>query len=91
MDRKEVIEILKMENELMTFDPLTGNDISLECLNDLNKRCYEAHEEAIKMLENSIPLDWLKSEVDKSVGMYRICLISLIDNWEKENETDRRA
>ena len=60
MNRKQVIETLKMENELICFNPLTGEDIPLECINDLNKNCYDAHQEAIRLINNSIPIEWIE-------------------------------
>ena len=38
MNRKDVIKVLKMENDLITFDPMTGEEIDVECLNELNKK-----------------------------------------------------
>lgn len=68
MNRKDVIEVLKMENDLITFNPLTGEEIDVRCLNDLNKKCYIAHEEAIGFLSESIPKEWIKERLQKAVA-----------------------
>lgn len=60
MNRKQVIETLKMENELICFNPLSGEDIPLEYVNDLNRNCYDAHQEAIRLINNSIPIEWIE-------------------------------
>ena len=67
MKRKDVIEVLKMENDLITFDPSTGEEIDVKYLNELNKKCYIAHEEAIEFLKQSIPIDWLHSIMKKQL------------------------
>ena len=67
MNRKDVIEVLKMENDLITFDPATGEDIDVSCLNDLNKKCYIAHEQAIEFLKQSISIEWLHDIMKKQL------------------------
>lgn len=67
MNRKQVIETLKMENDLICFNPLTGEDIPLECVNELNKKCYDAHQEAIRLINNSIDIEWLHSIMKKQL------------------------
>lgn len=94
MNRKQVIETLEMENELICFNPLTGEEIPLEYVNDLNKNCYEAHQEAIRLINNSIPIEWIKEKLEKEE--YRAflidyiewsnCLRWLLEEWGKENE-----
>lgn len=92
MNRKDVIEVLKMENDLITFDPYTGEEIDVRCLNDLNKKCYIAHEEAIDFLRQSIPIEWIKKWCNiehKSCEerlMLRYGVITMLEDWEKENE-----
>lgn len=81
MNRKDVIKVLKMENDLITFDPHTGEEIDVRCLNDLNKKCYIAHEEAIDFLRQSIPIEWIKEQV--ADGYYDIC--EIMYHWEREN------
>ena len=61
MEVMDIIETLRMENDLITFDPSTGDDIDPQCLNDLNKKCYTAHAEAIKFIEKSIPISWIEN------------------------------
>lgn len=64
MNRKQVIETLKMENELVCFNPLTGEEIPLEYVNDLNRNCYDAHQEAIRLINNSIPIEWIEKYIE---------------------------
>lgn len=52
MTIEKAIGILQMENELLTFDPNTGDEIPYEFLNDLNRDCYDAHVFLIELLEN---------------------------------------
>lgn len=54
MNRKQVIETLKMENELICFNLLTGEEIPLEYVNELNRNCYDAHQEAIEEYEEQM-------------------------------------
>lgn len=68
MNRKDVINVLKMENDLITFDPTTGEDIDVRCLNELNKKCYIAHEEAIEFLKQSIPVEWIEERLKRAVA-----------------------
>lgn len=96
MNRKQVIEILKMENELICFNPLTGEEIPLEFVNDLNRKCYDAHCRAITFIQNSIPIDWIekwgkkfyKVINDKTyyMGDGYDTAWDLLEDWEKENE-----
>jgi len=91
MNRKDVINVLKMENDLITFNPLTGEDIDVRCLNDLNKKCYIAHEEAIDFLRQSIPIEWIeeyRQNREDYADEYnaKAVLKRLLETWEKENE-----
>ena len=94
MNRKDVIKVLKMENDLITFDPHTGEEIDVRCLNDLNKKCYIAHEEAIDFLRQSIPIEWIKEWYKKALsksgfmGDEMVSVEDLLEDWEKENEID---
>ena len=97
MNRKEVIEILKMENDLICFNPLTGEEIELAFVSELNRKCYDAHCSAISLIQNSIPRDWIEKWSEK---LYRIIngrryycgegydtIWDMLEDWEKENET----
>lgn len=91
MNRKDVIEVLEMENDLITFDPATGEDIDVRCLNELNNKCYIAHEEAIEFLKQSIPIEWIDDYIKRRVNIDGIyaeirCIGDMIKEWEKENE-----
>lgn len=90
MNRKDVIKVLKMENDLITFDPHTGEEIDVRCLNDLNKKCYIAHEEAIDFLRQSIPIEWLKAKVKQHYdeGAYQTASAFqwIIDMWNEDKE-----
>ena len=91
MNRKDIINVLKMENDLITFDPMTGEDIDVSCLNDLNKKCYIAHEEAIEFLKQSIPVEWILKWacefIDPDSEGYKMAM-ELVHDWRKENEID---
>ena len=52
---KQVIEIFKMENELMEFDPSTGEKKPIELQNEDNQDLYKANLVAIEVLEKQIP------------------------------------
>lgn len=95
MNRKDVINVLKMENDLITFDPTTGEDIDVRCLNELNKKCYIAHEEAIEFLKRSIPVEWIlnkyrekwgKAEMGRRDFQFIEVIDELLADWKKENE-----
>lgn len=93
MNRKDVIEVLKMENDLITFDPHTGEDIDVRCLNDLNKKCYIAHEEAIEFLRTSIPIEWImwkwrrdQPDDTQEEAWMRLGVLKMLRDWRKENE-----
>ena len=91
MDRKQVIETLKMENELICFNPLTGEEIPLEYVNDLNRNCYDAHQEAIRLINNSIPIEWIRKYTNHRTvefGDIWVFINCMINDWEKENEID---
>ena len=101
MNRKQVIETLKMENDLICFDPLKGEEIPLECVNDLNRNCYDAHQEAIRLINKSIPIEWIYSYITPfqvyhdslseeqkekdGAGWVIDVLETMLDEWEKEN------
>ena len=97
MNRKQVIDTLKMENDLICFNPSTGEEIPLEYVNDLNKNCYDAHQEAIRLINNSIPIEWIKKwRRDKWLGgepiekrtIMAMGVRLLLEDWEKENENN---
>lgn len=54
MTDREAIEVLRMDCDLITFDPMTGEIIDLETVklrNDLNYKCYLANKVAISALQ----------------------------------------
>lgn len=54
-DVEKAIEDLKIENELMQFDPNTGEDYPIELQNQDNQDLYNANLVAIEALEKQIP------------------------------------
>ena len=50
-DIERAIEVLKMDNDLMEFDPNTGEEIPIESQNELNQCAYKANLIAISALE----------------------------------------
>ena len=85
MNRKQVIEFLKMENDLICFNPLTGEEIPLEFVNDLNRKCYDAHCRAITFIQNSIPIEWIERKLAEH-WYVDYDIRELLEDWEKENE-----
>ena len=54
MTDREAIEVLKMDCDLITFDPMAGETIDLETVksrNNLNYICYLANKIAISALQ----------------------------------------
>ena len=54
MTDREAIEVLRLDCDLITFDPMTGEIIDLETVklrNDLNYKCYLANKVAISALQ----------------------------------------
>lgn len=54
MNIEKAIEVLKMDNELMQFDPNTGEDYPIELQNQDNQDLYNANLIAISALEKQI-------------------------------------
>ena len=54
MTYKKAIDVLKMENDLMQFNPMTGETVPIEFYNKDNKELYEANLLAIDALEKQI-------------------------------------
>lgn len=57
MNIEKAIETLRMENDLMQFDPTTGEENPIELQNKMNQECYSAHLMAISALEKQIPVN----------------------------------
>ncbi len=51
MNIEKAIEALKMDNELMQFNPNTGEDYPIELQNEINQDIYKANLVAISALE----------------------------------------
>ena len=61
VDRKEVVKGLEYTKEMITFNPLTGEEIEPENLNEANKITYDACVGAISLLkenEKEIKASW---------------------------------
>jgi len=54
MNIEKAIEVLKMDNELMQFDPNTGEDYPIELQNEINQDIYKANLIAISALEEKL-------------------------------------
>jgi hypothetical protein len=64
-DIEKAIEVLKMENELMQFNPMTGEIEPIELQNQDNQDLYKANLIAIQALEKQIakkPKDITKTD-----------------------------
>lgn len=59
---KQVIEIFKMENELMEFDPSTGEKKPIELQNEDNQDLYKANLVAIEVLEKQLNNGWISEK-----------------------------
>ena len=55
MEIQKIISALKGENELMLFDPSTGEMGIPEMLNETDRSFYDVHLEAVKALEKLTP------------------------------------
>jgi len=58
-DIEKAIEVLKMENELMQFDPMTGEIEPIELQNQDNQDLYNANLMAISALEKELNGGWI--------------------------------
>jgi hypothetical protein len=58
-DVEKAIEALKMDNELMQFDPNTGEDYPIELQNEINQDIYKANLVAISALEKQLNGGWI--------------------------------
>jgi rubrerythrin len=101
MKIEKAIEVLKMENELMQFNSLTGEIKPIELQNQDNQDLYKANLVAISALEKQIPkkpkqyTDFFKTtyyfcptcEYVRITGNRKRCDVcgQKID-WEVENE-----
>lgn len=54
MTPQEAIKALEFDNEMMLFEPMTGEVKSYEQLNEENRNCYDANILAIAALEKQI-------------------------------------
>ena len=59
IEYKQVIEIFKMENELMKFNPDTGEKKPIELQNEDNQDLYKANLVAIEVLEKQLNNGWI--------------------------------
>ncbi len=66
---EKAIETLKMENELMQFNVLTGDIEPIELQNQDNQDLYKANLIAIQALEKQMPKK-VKQYNDKSIFIY---------------------
>lgn len=48
---KELAQELEGENELILFNPLTGESVGYESLSDINKYYYDLHKEIAQILK----------------------------------------
>ena len=58
-DTERAIETIKMENELMQFDPMTGEDYPIELQNRDNQDLYNANLVVISALEKQLNGGWI--------------------------------
>lgn len=79
-DIEKAIEVLQMENELMQFNPNTGENYPIELQNQDNQDLYKANLIAIQALEKQLNGGWIhvKSKgLPKEKGFY---IFQLEDN-----------
>lgn len=91
MDRKEIIDGLKMTMELCVFDPSTGEEIEPHLLNDMNRATYDACRGALEILgrldtdtdtiSRQAAIDALYSQRDKSGNIWvRTAITDCVEN-----------
>jgi len=66
-DIEKAIEVLKMENELMQFNPNTGEDYPIELQNEINQDIYKANLVAISALEKQLNGGWIPASDGKYI------------------------
>lgn len=84
-DIERAIETLKMENELMQFNVLTGDIEPIEFQNQDNKDLYKANLIAIQALEKQIPK---KVTYDYGLNETRCPECKTIFGYAEEGEDD---
>jgi hypothetical protein len=85
MKIEKAIEVLKMENELMQFNVLTGDIEPIEFQNQDNKDLYKANLIAIQALEKQIPK---KVTYDYGLNETRCPECKTIFGYAEEGEDD---
>lgn len=78
---QEVIKILSMENDLMLFDPDTGEEKRYQSLNSADKKCYCAHIMAIKAIKENQELKKRVAELEKQ-DKNRMCIPKYLDKLQ---------
>ena len=81
MEIQKIISALNGENELMLFDPSTGEMGIPEMLNETDRSFYDVHLEAVKALEKQVPKKPEKSNMqnvcpecgEKILFNYKFC------------------
>ena len=90
-DIEKAIEALKMENELMQFDPMTGEIEPIELQNQDNQDLYKAYLIAISALEKQQKikecLEWLKT-LNENEKLIVGELIEIMESFIKEVENE---
>ena len=83
MDIQKAIQTLKGENELMLFNPSTGEVGNKYRLTDLDRDFYETHESCVKMLEELEQYRQIGTvdEIKKSLDELRL--------WHKSHTNER--
>ena len=96
-DIEKAIEALKMENELMQFDPMTGEIEPIELQNQDNQDLYKANLIAISALEKQMPKKVIRVSNNRTDGCSE-CYVEFYEkfnycpncgqrlDWEEENE-----
>jgi hypothetical protein len=88
-DIERAIEALKMENELMQFNPMTGEIKPIELQNQDNQDLYKANLIAIQALEKQQKikecLEWLKT-LNENEKLIVGELIEIMESFIKEVE-----
>jgi hypothetical protein len=74
-DIEKAIEVLKMENGLMQFDPMTGEIEPIELQNEMNRDLFEANLMAIEALEQQERLKRYLKQLKERYHKYDSMLI----------------
>ena len=96
MELKRALEIFEYNKAMLTFDMSISRDpehqdVSPDYYGKDAEDLYNAIVCVEKYIKSAIPIEWIKNWMAKSENTYnREQVYEMLEDWEKENETDRR-